>query len=112
MDDKWLTTDHISLATIPNAKILNKHGQAIKDFDKLGDELPPEGTVSEHIFKFEDAYVVTIWGPIKIKEVKYLYKKDKQTTVFGLHAVDFVKAILKDAINREIKLLGKYVNTF
>lgn len=111
MNDKWLTTDHISLETIPDAKILNKHGQVIKDFDELEDELPPEGTVSEHIFQFEDAYVVTIWGPIKIKEVKYLYKKDKQTTVFGLHAVDFVKAILKDAINGEIKFLGKYVTT-
>lgn len=109
MDEKWLTTDHISLETIPNAKILNKNGEAISTFEELEDELPPEGTVSEHIFSFEDAYVITIWGPVKINEVKYLYKKDKQTTVFGLHAVDFVKAILKDALNGEIKLLGKYV---
>lgn len=107
-DDKWLTADHISLETIPDGKILNKNREAISTFEELENELPPEGTVSEHVFSFEDAYVVTIWGSVKINEVKYLYKKDKQKTVFGLHAVDFVKAILKDALNGEIKLLGKY----
>lgn len=107
-DDGWLNTDYIPLETPPNTNIVNKKDELITTFEKLEGELPPEGTVPEYIFSFKDAYVDTTWGPLKIKEVKYLYRKDKQTTVFGLHAMDFVKAILKDALNSDIKFIGKY----
>lgn len=108
MDEEWRSADYIPLQTIPTSKIRNSNGEIISTFEELEDKLPPEGAVSEHIFSFDDAYVDTHDGLVKINEVKYLYKNNKHQTVFGLHAKDFVDAILTDALNGEIKLLGKY----
>lgn len=110
MDDKeWLQSDYIPLQTLPDAKILNKDRDVITTFHELEDKLPPEGTVEEYVFPFDDAYIDCQEGFVKIREVKYLYIKERNTNVFGLEARDFVKAILKDALNGEQKLLGKYV---
>lgn len=108
IDEDWLNTDYIPLETISTSKIRNSNGEIISTFDELEDKLPQEGTVSEHIFSFDDAYVDTNEGLVKINEVKYLYEGNEHKTIFGLHAKDFVDAILTDALNGEIKLLGKY----
>jgi hypothetical protein len=106
----WATSTHIPLETIPNAKIRDGKGRVIATFDKLERELPESFELgSDHIFDFEGAYVDTHWGPIKIEEVKYVHEKDDQTTIFSIDAQEFVKAILKDSISDEIRLIGKNV---
>lgn len=47
------------------------------------------------------------WGMTKIKEVQYSYEYDTQTSTIRLDVSDFIKAILKDALNGEIRLINK-----
>ena len=56
---------------------------------------------------FADAYVNAKWGMTKIKEVQYSYEYDTQTSTIRLDVSDFIKAILKDALNGEIRLINK-----
>ncbi len=103
----WANATHIPLETIPNAKIRDEKGEIITTFDELESKLPE--SFESHTFSFKNAYVDTGWGAIKIKEVKYAYEKEKQTTIFSIDAQEFIKAILKDALNGEIKLIAKNV---
>ncbi len=108
----WATSTHIPLERTPDAKIRDPKGHVLATFDELEAKLPEEFEAgSDHVFPFEDAYVDTAWGPIKIKEVKYAHEKDDQTTVISIDAQEFVKAILKDAISGEIKLISKEAQT-
>lgn len=104
----WANATHIPLRTIPNAKIRDEKGRVIATFDGLERDLPESlDSGSDHILCFQDAYVDTYWGPIKIKEIKYAYEKEKQTTVFSIDAQEFIRAVLKDALSCEIKLIAK-----
>lgn len=99
---------HIPLET-KDRKIRNRKGRVITTLDKLENKLPENfETNLDYIFEFQDAYIDTrYWGPIKIKEVKYVYEKENQTTNISIDAHEFIKAILKDAINGEIRLIIK-----
>ena len=44
---------------------------------------------------------------MKIKEVKYEYENENQTTLISIDVHEFVKAILKDVMTGEIKLITK-----
>lgn len=104
----WANATHIPLETIPNAKIRDERGNVIATFDKLERNLLENfDSGLDHTFYFQDAYVDTRWGAIKIKEVKYAHEKETQTTVFSIDAQEFIKAVLKDALNGEIKLIAK-----
>lgn len=104
----WTNATHIPLETIPNAKIRDEKGRVIATFDKLERNLPESfDSGSDRTFYFQDAYVDTHWGPMKIKEVKYAQEKEKQTTVFSIDAQEFIKAVLKDALSGEIRLIVK-----
>lgn len=102
----WSNATHIPLETIPNAKIYDKKGVVITTFDELKRDLS-ESSDSERIFYFQNAYVDTRWGKIKIKEVKYTYEKKDQTNVFHFDVKDFIKAVLKDALSGESKFIAK-----
>lgn len=85
-----------------------ERGNVIATFDKLERNLLENfDSGLDHTFYFQDAYVDTRWGAIKIKEVKYAHEKETQTTVFSIDAQEFIKAVLKDALNGEIKLIAK-----
>ncbi len=101
----WANATHIPLETTPNAKICDSKGQILTTLEELKSKLPEDD--SDYTFDFQDAYVDTHWGPIKIKEVKYSCEKDRQTTVIAIDAQEFTKAILKDAISGDIKLIAK-----
>lgn len=104
----WTNATHIPLETIPNAKIRDEKGKVIATFDKLERDLPESfDSGSDHIFYFQNAYVDTRWGPIRIKEVKYTHEKEKQTTILSIDAQEFIKAVLKDALSGEIRLIAK-----
>ena len=76
--------------------------------DELEKKIPADhNMVDEITFTFEDAYVNAPWGTTKIKEVQYLYEYRTQTSIIRLDVSDLVTAILKDALNGEIKLINK-----
>lgn len=100
----WINATHIPLELI-NRNIINSNGTTITTLEKIEEELP-EDSDSDIVFKYEDAYVNTRWGKIKINEIKYEYEYKNEKKIIAIDAQDFVKAILKDALNGEIKLIA------
>lgn len=108
---EWATADWLPLETTGD-KIIDKKGQPITTFDELESKLPQNTDAEfEHIFDLEDAYVDTRYsGRVKIKGVKYACLKKSETKVFIIDARNMIKAILKDALNGEIKFFDKNGN--
>lgn len=103
-ESSWINATHIPLELI-NRNIINSNGTTITTLEKIEEELP-EDSESDIVFKYEDAYVNTRWGKIKINEIKYEYEYKNEKKIIAIDAQDFVKAILKDALNGEIKLIA------
>ena len=75
-------------------------GNMITSIEILRSSIPNYTTNKRpYVFPFEDAYVNTPWGPLKILEVKFEYKTEDRKNIMRLDAGIFVKAILKDAFN-------------
>ena len=103
----WANATHIPLQRKDDL-IRDANGQIITTFDDLEKKLPDDfEDGASRTFDFSDAYINTVYGPVKIKQVKYEYEEKNQSSVFVLDAHDFMKAIIKDAINGEIKLVAK-----
>ena len=100
----WINATHIPLELI-NRNIINSNGTTITTLEKIEEELPEDSNL-DIVFKYEDAYVNTRWGKIKINEIKYEYEYKNEKKIIAIDAQDFVKAILKDALNGEIKLIA------
>ena len=104
---KWINATHIPLTTKED-KIRNSEGKIIVDIRKLEDELPKKSKQDDgYVYPFEDAYVKTEWGDIKIKEVKFEYENHTEIKQFKIDAQNITKAILKNAINKEVLFVGK-----
>ena len=102
---RWINATHIPLELI-NRNIINSNGTTITTLEKIEEELP-EDSDSDIVFKYDDAFVNTRWGKIKINEIKYEYKYTNEKKIIAIDAQDFVKAILKDALlNGNIKLIA------
>lgn len=106
---KWINATHIPLTTKED-KIRNSKGEIIADIRKLEDKLPENSKQDDdYVYPFEDAYVKTEWGDIKIKEVKFEYENYAETRQIKIDAQNITKAILKNAINKEVQLIGKNI---
>ena len=92
--------DLLGIKGIEELRMLNRY-----DVEKIEEELPKDSD-SDIIFRYEDAFVNTRFGKIKINEIKYEYKYTNEKKIIAIDAQDFVKAILKDALNGEIKLIA------
>lgn len=103
-ESSWINATHIPLELI-NRNIINSNGTTITTLEKIEEELP-EDSDSDIVFKYDDAFVNTRWGKIKINEIKYEYKYTNEKKIIAIDAQDFVKAILKDALNGEIRLIA------
>lgn len=101
---KWINSTHIPLQLIDN-NIIDSNGENIASLDEIEKTLP-ENSDSDIIFKYKDAYVNTIWGNIKIDEIKFEYKYTNEKKIIAIDAQELVKAILKDALNGEIRLIA------
>ena len=96
---KWSNATHIPL---PNCDgiIRNSKGKEISSTAVLEKTIPDHPTDDFPIvFRYEDAYVSSPWGLLKILEVMFDYEIDDQETIITLDAEGFVKAILKDALS-------------
>ena len=103
-ESSWINATHIPLELI-DRNIINSNGTTITTLEKIEEELPKDSD-SDIVFKYEAAFVNTRWGKIKINEIKYEYKYTNEKKIIAIDAQDFVKAILKDALNGEIKLIA------
>jgi hypothetical protein len=100
----WASSTHVPLELV-DRNIVNSNGVTIVTLEKIEKELPKDSD-SDIVFKYEDAFVNTRWGKIKINEIKYEYEYKNEKKIIAIDAQDFVKAILKDALNGEIKLIA------
>ena len=103
-ESSWINATYIPLELI-DRNIINSNGTTITTLEKIDEELS-EDSDSDIVFKYEDAYVNTRWGKIKINGIKYEYEYKNEKKIIAIDAQDFVKAILKDALNGEIKLIA------
>ena len=103
-ESSWASSTHVPLVLVER-NIVNSNGVTIVTLEKIEEELPKDSD-SDIVFKYEDAYVNTRWGKIKINEIKYEYEYKNEKKIIAIDAQDFVKAILKDALNGEIKLIA------
>ena len=77
----------------------------------MGEELSKKSQQDgDCVYRFEDAYVKTECGDIKIKEVKFEYENYAETKQIKIDAQNITKAILKNAINKEVLFIGKTFN--
>ena len=103
-ESSWASSTHVPLELV-DRNIVNSNGVTIATLEKIEKELPKDSD-SDIVFKYEDAFVNTRWGKIKINEIKYEYKYTNEKKTIVVDAQYFVKAILKDALNGEIKLIA------
>ena len=103
-DSSWINATHIPLELI-DRNIIDSNGTTITTLERIEKELPKDSD-SDIVFKYEEAFVNSRWGKIKINEIKYEYKYTNEKKIIAIDAQDFVKAILKDALNGEIKLIA------
>ena len=96
---KWSNATHIPL---PNCDGIIRNGKGME----ITSTAVLEKTIPDHptndfpiVFRYEDAYVSSPWGLLKILEVMFDYEIDDQETIITLDAEGFVKAILKDALS-------------
>ena len=105
--DKWINATHIPLTTKEN-KIRNAKDEIIADIHKLEEELPENCQPNKnYVFPFDDAYIKTDCGNIKIKEIKIEYENHTETKRIKIDAQNITKAILKNTISKEVQLIGK-----
>jgi hypothetical protein len=97
---------------LDNIWLSDKHGNKIKSFYQLDEELPKSmesGKDLKHTYQFEDAYIeVDKIGKVKIKEVQYLY----DVNIGNAHKIKIdgeatAKAILKDVVTGKILFFEK-----
>lgn len=101
--EEWLHSKHLPLTTT-GPDIVDAEGKKISSVDELEATIGKEIIGgNEHIFPFEDAYVLTASGPFKIKEVLILDKEEDHDNTIRVVAEDCVKTIIKDAIDGRIQ---------
>ena len=101
--EKWVHSIYIPLQ-VKGGKICNAKGEIIDTLDNLENQLQ---TDKDRVFSLEDSYVDTPWGLVKIRAIKYECEQNNKTINMSIDAQEFIKAILKDALNGEIKLIAK-----
>ena len=100
---KWIDSTHIPIQLVDEI-ITDSNGKNIALLGEIEKSLPKDSD-SDIIFKYEDAYVNTRWGKLKVNEIKYEYKYENETKVIAIDAQGFVKAILIDALNGKKQLI-------
>lgn len=79
----------------------------------MEDELPKKSKHDDgYVYPFENAYVKTECGDIKIKEVKFEYESHTDIKQFEIDAQNITKAILKNAINKEVLFVEKKLRIY
>ena len=105
--NKWINASHIPLTTKEN-QIRNSKGEIIADIGKLDEEIPENcQQKKDYVFPFDDAYIKTDCGNVKIKEIKFEYENHTETKQIRIDAQNITKAILKNTISKEIQLIVK-----
>lgn len=101
--NEWLNSLYLPLET-KDTNIYDAQGQKISSIYELESGISSDiNEGCEYTFPFEDAYVMLKSGLLKIKEVLITDKEEVHNKTFVITAENFVKAILKDALDGNIQ---------
>ncbi len=102
-DNKWQKSKYIPLGLRDNV-ISNDHGEMIASFEDIEKNLSEKDCV----LSFSDAFIDTReFGRLKINEIRYEHENKSESKTISIDAHEFTKAILKDALTNEIRLITK-----
>ncbi|WP_321330520.1 restriction endonuclease [uncultured Ilyobacter sp.] len=119
IDKNWIeeNTNYKKGDTIPisgqtdQIKIYDSDNNEITNFYKLDNQLKTFNEKKldiEHVYTFENAFIKDFHGILlKIKGIKYVYDSLVSKDEMVIDSGDFVKVILKDLKNNEIKFFNK-----
>lgn len=101
--EEWLNASHLPLQT-KDSIIYDAQGNKVASIDELESGIGKEiiGGIN-HTFSFKDAYVKLDSNLFKIKEVLITDKEEDHYSTVRVTVNNFVKAILKDAIDGKIQ---------
>lgn len=101
--NEWLNSLYLPLET-KDTNIYDAQGQKISSIDELESGISSDINGGyEYTFRFEDAYVMLKSGLLKIKEILITDKEEDHNKTLVITAENFVKAILKDALDGNIQ---------
>lgn len=101
--NEWLNSLYLPLET-KDTNIYDAEGKKISSIDELESGISNDITSGcEYTFPFEDAYVMLQSGLFKIKTVLITDKEEDHNKTLVITAENFVKAILKDALDGNIQ---------
>ena len=97
---KWSNSTHVPLDRTDEF-IRDANGKVISSIDDLKQRTPDkQPDVNTDIYCLKDRYVNNrFWGLIKINEIKFEREHSEDEQTYAIDAGEFVKAILKDALN-------------
>lgn len=102
-DNKWQKSKYIPLG-LRDDVISNGRGEIIASFEDIEKDLSEK----ECVFSFSDAFIDTReFGRLKINEISYEHENKNESKIISIDAHEFTKAILKDALTNEIRLITK-----
>lgn len=102
-DNKWQNSQYIPLGLLDDV-ISNECGEMIASFEDIEKDLPEK----DFVLSFSDAFIDTReFGRLKIKEIRYEHENKNESKIISIDAHEFIKAILKDALTNEIRLITK-----
>jgi hypothetical protein len=90
--------------------VYDENGIVLKNFLELENELPhdyKEGKDFKFAHRFDNGYLDSNLGRIKIKYVGFVYDIENVSSDLVLEAEDIVRAIIKDVKSGEIKFVNK-----
>lgn len=107
--DYWRAATHFPLETI-DRDIRNSSGEKISSLEELEKQLPPKTEPGTSVvFPFEDGWLESrLWGPVRIREVKFEFESRVKETTLDLAADDFVEAILEDVLDGKTDYVPKF----
>lgn len=101
--NKWQNASYLPIQTTDTI-IVDAEGNKLSSIEELDAAFDNQiSNEHEHEFTFEEAYINSVSGYIKIMGILITDKEEVQSNTFKLVAEDCVKAILKDALNGKIQ---------
>lgn len=102
-ENKWQKSKYIPLG-LREDFVRDSRGEVIASFGDIEKDLPEE----DFDLSISDAYISTReFGRLKINGIRYEHENKNESKIISIDAQEFTKAILKDALTNEIKLIGK-----
>lgn len=103
---RWENSIYVPLQ-IKNDKIFDSESHILASIDEIETHIPEQiENGRDYIYKFENAFVETSCGVMKIKELIFEDEEDDQIKIISIDAEEFIMAIINDVQTGEFQQVG------